>query len=189
MEGTNSTLTMDDSVYVRDPEYFLALQWRLSNTALEEFREYAWYHVMADRHARFIEVGRAGNSNLERRTFAYRIVESVTGRRETVVPSRDISAGTFTRRSCAFFHLTRPGIARRLVAIYGLLVRVSCVHRQRVLETFFDFGGGDGLLLFQSTQSRTFGKLTDDRVGVGLRMSRVRVGRTWLMSSSLTSLN
>jgi len=39
-EGTNNTLTMDDVVYVRNPEYFLALQSRLYNTALEEFREY-----------------------------------------------------------------------------------------------------------------------------------------------------
>lgn len=48
VDGTNITLTMDDTVYVRNPEYFLGLQSRLTTTDLEEFRNknliYKSYH-------------------------------------------------------------------------------------------------------------------------------------------------
>lgn len=38
-EGTNITLTMDDVVFVRNPEYFLSLHSHIVNTPLEEIRK------------------------------------------------------------------------------------------------------------------------------------------------------
>ncbi|XP_050422697.1 neprilysin-11-like isoform X2 [Adelges cooleyi] len=45
-EGTNKTLTMDDVVYVRDPEYFLGLQSQMTSTSIEEFQQLVWWKIV-----------------------------------------------------------------------------------------------------------------------------------------------
>ncbi|XP_050542771.1 neprilysin-2-like isoform X3 [Daktulosphaira vitifoliae] len=45
-EGINKTLSMNDIVYVRDPNYFLVLQSLMANEALEEFQQLIWWKII-----------------------------------------------------------------------------------------------------------------------------------------------
>ncbi|XP_029344493.1 neprilysin-1 isoform X2 [Acyrthosiphon pisum] len=43
---SNFTWTMDDLVHVRNKEFFLELQWKLSSTPLEEIQQFLWWKIV-----------------------------------------------------------------------------------------------------------------------------------------------
>lgn len=45
-EGTNTTLTLADTVYVRKPEFFSELQYKMTQRPLEEFRKYKFINKL-----------------------------------------------------------------------------------------------------------------------------------------------
>lgn len=45
-EGTNVTLTVDDTVFVRKPEFFSELQYRMTQKPAEEFRMYKFMYKL-----------------------------------------------------------------------------------------------------------------------------------------------
>lgn len=47
-EGTNVTLTVDDTVFVRKPEFFSELQYRMTQKPAEEFQKFEMKFVQID---------------------------------------------------------------------------------------------------------------------------------------------
>ncbi|XP_060870447.1 LOW QUALITY PROTEIN: neprilysin-2-like [Metopolophium dirhodum] len=84
---SNFTWTMDDTVLVRDQDYFLELQWRLTDTPLEEIQQFLWWRIvesliphttvqMADMKSKFNTIAVPLSLKINRKQFCTSVARS-----------------------------------------------------------------------------------------------------------------